>query len=141
LIDINLCIAATNDKIINKNIVSDCNERNILCCSVTNPTESHFTFPAFFKNKDLLMSISTGGKSPLLAAKLKNVIQKEYSARYSNILECLAKFRKQYQQKIPAQHRKAVWEEITNLAITTNELPNFIESRIEELLNKYQKSY
>ena len=64
-------VAATNNKDINHKIGVYCNQNGKLVNVVDDKKLSNFTVPSYVKRGELLISISTGGNSPSLSAKIK----------------------------------------------------------------------
>ncbi len=67
-----LIIAATNSKTINKMIYNEASDSQRLINSVDDPENCNFYVPAKITRGDLQIAISTSGKLPLLAKKLRN---------------------------------------------------------------------
>jgi siroheme synthase, N-terminal domain len=88
-----LVIAATEHNEINKNIGNYCRENGILCNVVDDMDLSDFIVPSTLKRGDLLISISTMGKSPALSAKIKRELEEKYSSEYEEYVELLGKLR------------------------------------------------
>lgn len=57
------------------------------------PAECDFIFPAIVKKKDLVVSVSTGGKSPLFAARLKKELEERIPDDYGELVELLGAWR------------------------------------------------
>ncbi|WP_236876669.1 precorrin-2 dehydrogenase/sirohydrochlorin ferrochelatase family protein [Clostridioides difficile] len=64
--DASVIIAATNNRELNMEIGLYCRAKNKLVNVVDNIEISNFTVPSYIKRGDLLISVSTGGKSPSL---------------------------------------------------------------------------
>lgn len=64
-------VAATNNKDVNYKIGTYCNKNGKLVNVVDDKELSNFTVPSYVKRGELLLSISTGGNSPSLSAKIK----------------------------------------------------------------------
>jgi precorrin-2 dehydrogenase/sirohydrochlorin ferrochelatase len=59
-----LVFAATSDKAVNRSVLEACAERGILACSVDgNWPAGAFVTPAVFRNDNLVVAVSTGGRS------------------------------------------------------------------------------
>ncbi len=56
-----------------------------------------FHTPAILQRGDLLFSISTNGKSPALARRIKRVLERIFDARWSEKLDSIASIRKEWQ--------------------------------------------
>lgn len=106
-----LVIAATNDPDLNAQIFRDCEKRSILCCSVDDPANCSFIFPAVIHQKNLCVAVSTGGASPAAAGWLKEKIAEDIPDYFDSLLEWLHGLRKPVleQVKDPAL-RKAFFQ-------------------------------
>jgi precorrin-2 dehydrogenase/sirohydrochlorin ferrochelatase len=62
-------IAATDDQILNCRISEQAREKGILINTVDQPSECNFIVPSVLRRGDLLIAVSTSGKSPALAEK------------------------------------------------------------------------
>ncbi|MFC1467508.1 NAD(P)-dependent oxidoreductase [Verrucomicrobiota bacterium] len=64
--------AATNMKPVNRNVMDACNAQNVLCCRVDGDWfESDFVTPAILREKEFILSVSTGGGSCKRSRRLK----------------------------------------------------------------------
>jgi len=66
-----LVVAATDDRAVNAEVSADARRAGVLVSVVDNPRESDFIVPAVVRRGDLLLAISTGGRSPALAGHLR----------------------------------------------------------------------
>ena len=87
-------VAATNDKKINHEIGIYCNQKGKLVNVVDDKELSNFTVPSYVKRGDLLLSVSTGGNSPSLSAKIKRELEEKYDESYEEYVELLGLVRK-----------------------------------------------
>jgi precorrin-2 dehydrogenase/sirohydrochlorin ferrochelatase len=68
----NIVITTTNDNKMNQKIINKAKRKNILAYSSDNPEDSDFSNPAIIDfEKMIQIAIFTGGKSPVMAKKLK----------------------------------------------------------------------
>lgn len=88
-----LVIAATDQAAINKKIANDCRFHNILVNIADKPETGNFLVPAILKRGSLVISVSTSGKSPLLARKIRNEIKALYGPEYKEIIELFGNLR------------------------------------------------
>ncbi len=89
-----LVIGATNRQDVNQKIADDCSARNLVVNIVDNPTMGNFFVPAVVRRGSLTIAISTNGKSPLLARKMREELEKTYGPQYEEFLDMLAELRK-----------------------------------------------
>ncbi|MCP4135282.1 MAG: bifunctional precorrin-2 dehydrogenase/sirohydrochlorin ferrochelatase [bacterium] len=82
-----LAFSATNEPSANKEVYEEARDRNIFINAVDDPPHCSFYIPSFIKRGDLILSLSTSGSSPAMAARLR----REISAYIpSNVEEQLA---------------------------------------------------
>lgn len=96
-----LVICATDDEIINQQVADECHQRNILVNVVDDPVKCNFFVPSILQRGALCISISTGGKSPLLAKKIRESMEGQFGAEYEEYLELLGDFRTKVITQIP----------------------------------------
>jgi uroporphyrin-III C-methyltransferase/precorrin-2 dehydrogenase/sirohydrochlorin ferrochelatase len=70
-----LVIAATNDAVLNAEIAALCKEKRVLCNVVDDRTASGFIMPAIVDRSPLLVAISSAGKSPVLATRIRQELE------------------------------------------------------------------
>ncbi|MHC1684674.1 MAG: bifunctional precorrin-2 dehydrogenase/sirohydrochlorin ferrochelatase [Clostridiaceae bacterium] len=140
-----LVIIATNDKELNKKILQDCLERNILVNSVDNPKESNFIQPSKINKGDITISISTNGKSPILSKIIKNKVSEIIDNSYSDYIDILGEYRTKALLYIDNEAlRREFFIKITNEAYL-NEIrkdgKEVVYKKIEEIFNEYRVTY
>ena len=86
-------VAATNNKEVNHKIGIYCRQYNKLVNAVDDKELSNFTVPSFVKRGDLLLSVSTGGKSPSLSSKIRKDLEEVYDESYEEYVELLGQAR------------------------------------------------
>mgnify|MGYP004511719301 FL=1 len=86
-------VAATNNKEVNHKIGIYCRQNNKLVNVVDDKDLSNFTVPSFVKRGDLLLSVSTGGKSPSLSSKIRKDLEDVYDESYEEYVELLGQAR------------------------------------------------
>ncbi len=68
-------VAATSDHSVNQQIVADARRRNLLVSSADGDPDADFIFPAVIRRGDLLVAISTSGKSPMMAKQIRQELE------------------------------------------------------------------
>ena len=86
-------VAATNNKEVNHKIGIYCRQYNKLVNVVDDKDLSNFTVPSFVKRGDLLLSVSTGGKSPSLSSKIRKDLEEVYDDCYEEYVKLLGEAR------------------------------------------------
>jgi len=86
---------ATGDSRTNKEIAALCRDRDIMVNAVDDPENCDFYVPAILRRESLCIAVSTEGKSPLLAAKLRNELENMIPAEYGDWVEILGRLREE----------------------------------------------
>ncbi len=88
-----IVFGATNQRDVNEKIYQDAQKVNSLVNIVDTPDLCQFQVPASVKRGDLIISISTSGKSPALAKKIRKDLEQQYSQEYILLLQWLDQWR------------------------------------------------
>ena len=86
-------VAATDEEKLNYHISELCRKRGILINAVDMKEACSFVFPAIIKDKDMLISVSSGGQSPAAAAYIKKQIKQGIPDYYGEMIEQLGTYR------------------------------------------------
>ncbi len=89
-----LVFAATDNREVQRAVLAEAAEKGILINSADDPAASSFHVPARVRRGNFLLTVSTGGGSPALAAKLRKELEAEYGKEYQQLVELLAHIRK-----------------------------------------------
>jgi uroporphyrin-III C-methyltransferase/precorrin-2 dehydrogenase/sirohydrochlorin ferrochelatase len=110
-----LVIAATNSAATNAVIHRECQQRNILCNSVDDPANCDFYYGSVVRRGDLQIAISTAGKSPCLAQRLRQDLEKQIGPEYTAWVDELGQEReKLFAQSIDPEQRKRLLHELVS---------------------------
>lgn len=109
-----LVIAATDDPIVNDDIAQAARRAGILVNVVDNPSAGDFHTVASIRQGDLLITVSTGGDSPVLAALLRRHIEALVGPEYAELLEILSAARAGALNDLPASVRRRVTQELAS---------------------------
>ena len=91
--DMFLVIGATDDPEVNQRISLEARTRNILCNIVDKPRECNFIVPSQVHRGDLVIAVSTGGRSPALAKKIRQDLENLFPDIYSSYVALLGRVR------------------------------------------------
>ncbi len=90
--DISLVVSALEDRALNARVADYCNAKGILVNVVDDPELSSVFFTAFSKKGDIVISITTSGKCPFLARKMRERMD-DSMKEWENWLKVLAPLR------------------------------------------------
>jgi precorrin-2 dehydrogenase/sirohydrochlorin ferrochelatase len=90
-----LVIGATDNNEVNGRISGDARALEILVNIVDEPARCDFILPSVVERGALSIAVSTGGKSPALAKKLRMELDALYGPEYAILLDIMGKLREQ----------------------------------------------
>ena len=99
LSDYVLVFAATDDHEVNKRVSADCQSRGILVNVVDDPELCTFFVPAIVQREDLIISISTSGRSPAMARWLRIRLEEALGPEYGQLAGILGDLRDEVKAK------------------------------------------
>jgi siroheme synthase-like protein len=88
-----LVIAATSLRDLNAQVYQEADRRNILCNAVDDVDHCHFYYGSIVQRGDLQIAISTNGKSPALAQRLRKELEQQFGPEYECWLDWLGAVR------------------------------------------------
>jgi precorrin-2 dehydrogenase/sirohydrochlorin ferrochelatase len=111
-----LVIGATDDETLNYRISKDAEQTNTLCNIADRPEACNFILPSIVCRGDLVITISTSGKSPALAKKLRQKLEAQFGEEYADFLHLMGAIRKKLlsQAHKPEAH-KAVFNQLIDM--------------------------
>jgi len=102
--NMHIVIATTDIEEVNKNVHSDCKERNILVNLADNPPYCDFYMGGIVTKGNVKIAISTNGKSPTMAKRLRQFFEDVLPADINELTENLNEYRKSikgdFEQKV-----------------------------------------
>ena len=88
-----LVMGATDNQEINREIHSEAERLGILCNIADRPEDCNFILPAIVNRGDLIIAISTSGKSPAFAKKMRKDLEKKFGTEYAEFLKLMGEIR------------------------------------------------
>ena len=90
-----LVFAATDDPNLNDNISQEARKMGIPTNNATNPEGCTFFVPSQIIRGDLILAISTSGKSPATAKWIRQTIEKHLNREYASLIEWMGTLRRE----------------------------------------------
>jgi len=133
-----IVIAATDDKKLNSKVSESARKRGLLVNAVDQPADCNFMVPSIVKKGDLSIAISTSGKSPALAKKIRKELDGQFGNEYEIFLNLMGGLRKEILgMGFSQEENSRIFHEIVNggiiEAIARNDLAK-VESSLARIL-------
>jgi precorrin-2 dehydrogenase/sirohydrochlorin ferrochelatase len=90
-----LVIAATDDAGANRRVGAACRARGIPVNAVDQPEDCTFIVPAVVRRGDLLLAVSTSGRSPALARAVREELEARFGPEYADFLALMGSVREE----------------------------------------------
>jgi len=91
----NIVIGATNDEKVNRQIYQDAKKRNLLVNIADNPPLCDFYMGGIVTKGNLKLAISTNGKSPTMAKRLRQYFEEFLPENIDDLLQNINQYRKE----------------------------------------------
>jgi siroheme synthase-like protein len=133
-----LVIAVTPGEAVASSIWEETRGRNVLVNTVDDVPHCDFIAPAIVRRGDLTIAISTGGRAPALAARLRQRLEHEVGPEHARFLEIAGTLRAPLARRFPdLETRRTLWyrlvdSDVIHLLRRGNEREAL--ARIEEIL-------
>lgn len=100
-------IGATDDRELNRHISALCQEQKKPVNVVDDPELCTFIFPSLVKRGDLVVGITTGGKSPAFGQTVRKLLETELPEDTEAIIDDLYALKLQLKETVPDQRERA----------------------------------
>jgi len=131
-----LVIAATDDKRLNHMISEHARKRGLLINAVDQPFDCNFIVPSIIRRGDLLIAISTSGKSPALAKKIRGELERQFGNEYEAFLVLMGRLREEIlSMGLSQDENTRIFNEIVDSGII-NALAQDDWAKVESILKR-----
>lgn len=109
-----LVVAATDNARVNEKVAAEARRTGILVNVVDNPDISDFIVPSYFRHGDIIVAVSTSGKSPALARKIRGELERDLKAEYAQLAVIASEVRSELKRRGITVSGED-WQEVLNL--------------------------
>jgi siroheme synthase-like protein len=112
--DVFLAVAATDDIKTNEKVATEARKIGILVNVVDKSDISDFIVPSYFRRGDIIVAVSTSGRSPALARKIRGELERDFKAEYAQLAVIASEVRSELKQRGVTVSGDD-WQEVLNL--------------------------
>ena len=107
-----VAIAATSDDAVNRAVAAAARARRIPVNVVDQPALCSFILPSIIERAPLIVAVSSGGASPVLARLLRARLESLIPAGYGRLAALAGTFRDQVKARFKPPQRRRFWERV-----------------------------
>ena len=96
-----LAVAATGDAVETARIFAEAEREGVLLNAVDDPAHCHFAVPAVLRRGDLTVTVSTGGRAPGFARRLRDELGRAVGAEYGTLVDLIGDVRAELRAQRP----------------------------------------
>lgn len=89
-----IVVAATDDEGLNRRVSEAARKRGLLVNAVDQPADCNFIVPSILQRGDLKIAVSTSGKSPALAKRIREELERSFGPEYGSLLNIMGELRR-----------------------------------------------
>jgi precorrin-2 dehydrogenase/sirohydrochlorin ferrochelatase len=99
--DIDICVASSSRATVRDEIAREARTRGVLVNVMDDVKNCDFAAPAVVRRGDLVIAISTGGRSPALAKRLREELSKRFGPEWEEVMRLLGEVRQETLAALP----------------------------------------
>ncbi|PCI45048.1 MAG: uroporphyrinogen-III C-methyltransferase [Moraxellaceae bacterium] len=108
-----LVIAATDHREVNEAVSTDAHQANVLVNVVDQPNLCSFILPAVIDRSPVVVAVSSGGNSPVLARTIRTKLESLIPSAYGKLAELVGEFREDAKKRFSSiNERRHFWESV-----------------------------
>jgi uroporphyrin-III C-methyltransferase / precorrin-2 dehydrogenase / sirohydrochlorin ferrochelatase len=131
-------VAATGLTEVNACVSAAARERHIPVNVVDDPDASTFIFPAIVDRSPILVAISSGGKAPVLARRIREQLEALLPAKLGALARFMGERRKDVKRALRAAARRSFWERIVGGVVSARVLAGDEAEAVKEFGRELQ---
>jgi precorrin-2 dehydrogenase/sirohydrochlorin ferrochelatase len=133
---VSLVIAATDEKGLNHKVSESARKKGLLTNVVDQPAECNFIVPSVVRRGDLLIAISSSGKSPALVKKIRERLEQQFGKEYGTFLLLMGHLREEILSRgLSQEENSRIFQEIVYSEILEALASNDLET-VESALGR-----
>ena len=113
-----MVIAATDDTDLNRRVSRAAQKKGLLINAVDQPDDCNFIVPSILRRGDLRIAISTSGKSPAMARKVREDLETQFGDEYESFLNLMGRMRREIiARRLSQKENSRIFRELIDSSI------------------------
>jgi precorrin-2 dehydrogenase/sirohydrochlorin ferrochelatase len=133
-----MVIAATDDYALNRQVSHKAKEKRVLINAVDQPEDCTFIVPSILRRGDLLIAVSTSGKSPAMAKRVRETLERDFGDEYGAFLRLMGHLRREILERgLSQRENRQLFQDLVNsdlLELIGREAWNEVAERVNGIL-------
>jgi siroheme synthase-like protein len=135
-----MTIAATDVTETHLKIAEEARNQRTLVNISDSPEQSDFIVPSFFRRGDLILAVSTSGRSPALAKKIRTRLEQVFGEEYGLLLSMIKDIREEFKKQGVGISAES-WQKALDLDLLLDLLKRGKREKARSFLLKELKSH
>ena len=132
---VDFVITATGNREQDEAVVASCKAKGIPVNAADDREECDFFLPGIIKRGDLVVSVSTSGKSPAYSRHLREQIEDMIPDNIEKVLDILGELRKSLPSKLDSQvERSQIYNYVMSKLLSMDDLD---EANVDKIIEEY----
>ena len=132
---VDFVITATGNREQDEAVVASCKAKGIPVNAADDREECDFFLPGIIKRGDLVVSVSTSGKSPAYSRHLREQIEDVIPDNIEKVLDILGELRKSLPSKVDSQEeRSQIYNYVMSALLN---MDNLDEANVDKIIEEY----
>lgn len=132
---VDFVITATGNREQDEAVVASCKAKGIPVNAADDREECDFFLPGIIKRGDLVVSVSTSGKSPAYSRHLREQIEDVIPDNIEKVLDILGELRKSLPSKLDSQvERSQIYNYVMSKLLSMDDLD---EANVDKIIEEY----
>jgi siroheme synthase-like protein len=138
-----LAISALEDRSSNSALAAEAERLGVLFNAVDDPANCRFLLPSVHRQGDLIIAVSTSGRCPALAVRIREQCARLFATPFAQFLELAGSLRARLAQRVPDfERRRRLWYELVDspaLEHFRRGEPELARAAVEDILAKAEQ--
>lgn len=133
-----IAVVATDNAKTNEGVAAEARRRGVLVNVVDDPQHSDFIVPSYFRRGDVTIAVSTSGRSPALARKIRSQLEKDFEPEYAQLALLAGEVRSELKREGVTVDSNA-WQEVLDLDALSELLRDGRNQEVKDVMLKNLK--